>query len=384
MSITNPTTHLYYDIRVTNSDQYGATIQRPQVKFNETRSVPYIERPDDWNVSVIRFEVDTYGVSLPLMIPAVEIGQTNINALEARITLKKGVNYYTQQLIFNPENKAAILPLPPLTKQDNTSGYYNLNSFQSFVQIINKAFSDCLVQLKILDASIVSARPPFLQLDQQGFCYIYADKNFFDLDLLNPIEIYFDNGLYTYLSSFQYDSYGDGVLAVPFARFRLRVYGSPTFAPQNIFSITDGAGTYENLVCFQDFVALQAWNPVSGIIFKSQILPIKPSLTGVPLIYGASNSQQQQATSNVILNLTDLVVNNPDGKQYKPGILYSPTAEYRLIDLFGNTPLYTIDIEVEWVDNYGNTYPLILAPGASATMKILFRRKDFQTSKNNY
>ena len=40
--------------------------------------------------------------------------------------------------------------------------------------------------------------------------------------------------------------------------------------------------------------------------------------------------------------------------------------------------------EVEWVDNFGNSYPLLLAPGASATMKILFRKKDFQTAKISY
>ena len=386
MSYTNPTTHLYYDIRVTNTDQYGATIDRPQVKFNETRSVPYIERPDDWCVSVVRFEVDTYGSSLPLMIPTVEIGQANPNALEARITLKYGASYFTEQLQFVPENVSVPVAQPPLTRQDNTQGYYNLNSFQSFIQIINTGFSNALLGLKALVPAIASARQPFIQIDQQGYCYIYADQSFYDsgLGVGNYIEIFFDNGLYTYLSSFQYDNFGNGIVTPPFARFRLRVYGSPTFAPQNTFSVTDAFGTYSTLVCFQDFVALQAWNPVSGIVFKSQILPIKPSLTGVPLILGGTAGQQQLASANVVLNLTDLVVLNQDGKQYKPGILYTPTAEYRLIDLFGTTPLYTIDIEVEWVDNFGNSYPLLLAPGASASMKILFRKKDFQQAKIIY
>jgi hypothetical protein len=388
MSYTNPTTHLYYDIRVTNTDQVGATVQRPQIKFNETRSVPYIERPEDWCVSVVRFEVDTYGVALPLMVPTVQIGQPLQNLLEGQITFKYGAVTAGANLIFIPENKAASLPTPPLTAQDNSQGYYNLNSFQSFIEIINNSFSSALSFLKGLvpALNVATNRPPFIQIDQQGYCYIYAQQSLYDsgLGVGNYIEIYFDEVLYNYLSSFQYDYYGDGVLAIPKARYRLRVYGSPTFAPQNTFSVTDGVGTFSTLVCFQDFVALQSWNPVSGIVFKSQILPIKPSLTGVPLILGASQSQQQIATSNVVLNLTDLVVNNPDGKQYKPGVLYAPTAEFRLIDLFGTTPLYTIDIEVEWVDNFGNSYPLILAPGASATMKILFRKKDFQQAKIVY
>ena len=384
MSYQNPTTHLYYDIRVTNSDQVGSTVNRPQVKFNETRSVPYIERPDDWEVSVVRFEVDTYGVSLPLMTPIVQIGQPLQNLLEGQITFKYGATAVGSNLIFVPENQAASLPAPPLTEQDNSQGYYNLNSFQSFIEIINTAFSSALTNLKALvpALNVATNRPPFIQIDQQGYCYIYAQQSLYDsgLGVGNYIEIYFDEVLYNYLSSFQYDYYGDGVLAIPKARYRLRVYGSPTFAPQNTFSVTDGIGTFNTLVCFQDFVATQSWNPVSGLIFKSQILPIKPSLSGVPFIYNATTSQQL-ATSNVILQLTDLVVDNRDGKQYKPGVIYAPTAEYRLVDLFGTTPLYTIDIEVEWVDNFGKNYPLRLAPGATATMKILFRKKDFQTAK---
>lgn len=376
------TSHLYYDIRVTNSDQFGSTINRPQIRFNETRSVPYIERPDDWSCSVVRFEVDTYGVSMPLMIPAVELGQANQNALEARITLKYGASFFTQQLQFVPENVIASAS-PPLVFQDNSQGYYNLNSFQSFIQIINTAFSNALIGLKALVPVIAPARQPFIQIDQAGYCYIYADQTYYDsgLGIGNFIEIFFDEGLYNYLASFQYDNFGSGTLTIPFARYRLKVYGSPTFAPQNTFSVTDAFGTFTTLVCFQDYVNLQAWCPVAGIIFKSQILPVKPSLTGVPLIFGSGTGQQQLATSNIVLYLTDLVVANNDGKQFKPGVIYTPTAEYRMIDLFGTTPLYTIDIEVNWVDNYGNEYPLILAPGATATMKILFRKKDYQTAK---
>jgi hypothetical protein len=384
MSTHHPTMHLYYDIRITNSDQVGSTVIRPQVKFNETRSTPYIERPDDWEISVVRFEVDTYGQSMPLMIPAVQTGQADPNRLEGVITLKYGGVYASQHLTFVPENLSVPVANPPLLRQDNSQGYYNLNSFQSFIDIVNTAFSNALTSLKALvpTLNVNTNRPGFLQIDQQGFCYGYFQQSLYDsaLGVGNYVEVYFSEVLYNYFSTFQFDYYGDGVLTIPTARYRLRVKGSPTYAPQNTFSITDAVGTFNTLVCFQDYVATQSWNPVSGLIFRSQLLPIKPSLSGVPYVYN-SPSNQQLATSNVILQLTDLVVDNRDGKQYKPGVIYAPTAEYRLIDLFGSTPLYTIDILVEWTDNYGNAYPLLLAPGATATMKILFRRKEFQSGK---
>ena len=62
---------------------------------------------------------------------------------------------------------------------------------------------------------------------------------------------------------------------------------------------------------------------------------------------------------------------------YRNSIDYIPSAEYCFVDMYGNSPLSTIDISVYWKDRGGNLHPLLLTPGCNANIKLLFRRKDF-------
>jgi hypothetical protein len=47
------------------------------------------------------------------------------------------------------------------------------------------------------------------------------------------------------------------------------------------------------------------------------------------------------------------------------------------VDLFAGSNLNRINIQVFWKDHFGNLNPFLLEPGASAHMKLMFRRRDF-------
>ena len=61
-------------------------------------------------------------------------------------------------------------------------------------------------------------------------------------------------------------------------------------------------------------------------------------------------------------------------------VVYNPSAEYRLIDMNSCMNLNRVDIIVYWKDNSGNLHPFELNPGNAASAKIMFRRKDFNTT----
>jgi hypothetical protein len=80
-------------------------------------------------------------------------------------------------------------------------------------------------------------------------------------------------------------------------------------------------------------------------------------------------------SSNVsIPTLTDFQVSLESGKEYVPSVDYTAT-HYRLIDLFGHTPIQNIQLYALWRDNYGNSYQIQLPCGSSANLKLLFRKK---------
>jgi hypothetical protein len=61
-------------------------------------------------------------------------------------------------------------------------------------------------------------------------------------------------------------------------------------------------------------------------------------------------------------------------------VVYNPGAEYRLIDMHSCMNLNKVDIIVYWKDTFGNIHPFELQPGCSANVKLMFRRKDFNTT----
>lgn len=81
--------HVYLDLATVNNDMVGTYKQ--QLTFTETRTADIIDNPSNYFMSVIRFEVDTPGASLPLFIPKMLIDgeNTDIDKTAYSITIGK-------------------------------------------------------------------------------------------------------------------------------------------------------------------------------------------------------------------------------------------------------------------------------------------------------
>lgn len=435
MSLTNVVEpdHIYFDLTATNNDLYGLSIPLQQLIFAESRNSPYIYDPEEYYLSIIRFRVETNGINLPLMIPSMDLIQTDIpsinrsvNRLSYVISMRYQPNVLIapvqvqQHLYFIPQNVNVPVPTYVEGFQNNINGYYNLNSYQSFVEMVNNAFENCLSALNSVIGVPNNSRPPFIQYDPDGGKFqLFAQDTLYGENVVstNRIDVYFNEALYNLFSSFQVKYLGNGILpnniflslwedinsvappGVPglvasttnYARYQLRFYGTSSRNALNSLSITDVVAPYNSvgsppysynaLTMFQDYVACANWCPIQSIIFTTSLLPVSPALTGVPRVFNSVGSTQGGNNANIVLQITDIELLNETGKEFKPVVLYIPNPEYRLIDLYGNSPLSQIDISCFWKDRFGNTYPLYLSPGMSANIKIMFRKKTFETYK---
>ena len=70
-----------------------------------------------------------------------------------------------------------------------------------------------------------------------------------------------------------------------------------------------------------------------------------------------------------------------DTGQYKPNIVYNPTSEYRLITLYGNRPLFNIDLNIFWRNKFGQLIPFEINSGECVTMKVAFLKKSAYIGK---
>ena len=92
--------------------------------------------------SIVRLSIQA-GNSLPLFIPRIETGQSDINKTVYKVTLTcavSDVNYSsTMSVLHYTSDTTAILPPPPISDQDMSGTYYYHYNVQTIVKMFNDA-----------------------------------------------------------------------------------------------------------------------------------------------------------------------------------------------------------------------------------------------------
>jgi hypothetical protein len=347
--------------------------------------------------NIMRFTIQT-GNTLPVFIPSVVIGQDNPNKTIYAVSLKytyQGIEYVsTKNVMYEPEDKTAPIPAPPLLKQDFSSKYYYVYNYTHFVQLLNATLELAFAELSdkmpgTSDASPLNATvAPCLDFDvQTNRVVFHAEQFFYDeaytrLSSVNRVSIYFNTRLYDLLVGIPYELESNtGEL-----NYRLKViYNNSNLVSKNVLVPGIPTATIRNITYVQmpqEVSSIALWNPVASLVFASALLPIHPTQTSLPKNVGNSNTAFSESgnNSNLLSAISDFTIAVDGNNQYRPVVVYNPTPEYRLIDMHSCMNLNRLDIVVYWKDTFGNIRPFELHPGCSANVKIMFRRKDFNTN----
>ena len=127
----------------------------------------------------------------------------------------------------------------------------------------------------------------------------------------------------------------------------------------------------------QELSTIDTWTPASAIVFTTTSLPIVVNQFSASSSIG--DKPPSGSTSNEFAFIITDIQSNDQG--FRPNVLYTPTAEFRRIDLTGNQPIRNIDISVFWRSTTGALIPMVLASGAQASIKLLFEKKDKTNQK---
>jgi hypothetical protein len=213
----------------------------------------------------------------------------------------------------------------------------------------------------------------------------------------NNMNIYFNTPLLNLMSSLPasyvantvIDFNGDVVLQADYKMVLSTGSNVPYASPQpyvNNVRLRKTFGTLPpvyDVFAIQEYETLSLWTPVTGVIFKTTLLSTAPENMATPVVYQNNNQNLNAGKQNAeVLNiLADFYDVKVTGTTYKPYIYYEPSGEYKLTELYGKQPVNSIDIQVFWRDTFGNLVPFYLSPGATSTIKILFRKKIFNSKK---
>lgn len=354
--------HVYYDIEMININQVSGEAT-PNLIYNQTRNSPFLDCPNNYFVSIVRFNLQT--PSLPIFIPQVELNQVNPNKLIYQFTIRNIATntQYTNSVTFSTSNQDVPTPPTPTNASEFTNPYYYIYTYLQWVTMMNNALVTCSLNAGLTEY-------PFFTYNQtSGLLDLYVPTSY-----SNVYDILINKPLQSLLDSFPmvYKQISPGVY-----KHELLAYDT--------HKNTETINTVNYYVMHQENTTLPILNPVQSIVFTTSLLPIQPSLTQPPVVFGDNigifTNGNNAGISPII---TDFEVNVSALNTYKESIQYNPTGEYRLFDLYGQTPCDALEIQVYWKDIYGILHPFKLNTGCSCNIKIMFRRKDFNAIDMNY
>jgi len=392
------TDHLYYNITLSddNSNSYvdnsGNILtynvqQSSQVfSFTQTRLLPYLSKPDDYNVSVIRFTIDS--PNLPILAVQPVVGQNDFNKLIYSIGIRdtSGNIYQTNLGYYAQDQNLSLVPPPPIRPSyiNPTLPYYYVYNYEFFLSLINIAFEAIIGENYPLGTPI-----PYMYFDVNTKLFslgaeLNAYRTKLDGTALGTFEIFFSTELYSLFSSLPAHYVGNTIGDL--LDYRMVLYTGSDLASSTQPYVTNvrynTLSQTNDVYATQDYSTLPIWSPVTGIFFKTSILPTAPENMATPVVYqGGININAFKQNAEILNVLADHYTQLDIGTEYKPYIYYEPTGEYKLTELYGEKQLDAIDISMFWRDNFGNLIPFYLGIGCSATIKIMFRKKTFNSEK---
>jgi len=305
---------------------YNVRIQTPtndtRVELNETRVVPILDKPNEYELAVERFFIPT--TNIPIMI------------------FKD--DYYFVSFSYNGTTITKSLKWIPNTTGQDLYGN-SIWNYQEFLDILNQAFLECFTDLKTAEPGWSATNPPFMSFDPEtqlffhNFPVIYS----VNMDILFSVSLYqlFNSFVYIYQTNSFNKEY----------KLKIADYGNN--------EITINGNQY--LSTYGEWITLSTWNDLQSIVFETNSIPINPEFE-----QGQINKTQKIITDfEPIQNIND-----------RTAFQYFPQGPLRYYDLYNDKPLYTINISVLWKDKNNNLYPFYINKNELLTIKLLFKKKE--------
>lgn len=367
---------VYYNISIPHNDLISNGGSPTPAVFEEVRDEPLFKgRPCEWTMSVIRFTIPTSYIPI-MYFPVQEDTLTPLNPNKSifSITLSYNGNDFRQFLEWIPQVKSVPVPPPPtgITERQfqydpKYLAYYGLFNYDHFCTIINNALETCFINniVPLLPAFATYEAPYFQYNSETRLFSLFTQSTSLDSNAL-PVEIWSN----TYLNdnfdnSFDQEYYSYGLFTNgKNVRYVIKNRGvgkitTDTKSPDGFI--------YEQRQTFPTLANMQSF---TSIVIRSVSLPIVNEILTLQPNKGNRNGVGDGSGSESIIS--DFEVDIGSGNLLKPFIHYIPTAEYRRINLQGETPIQRIDIEILWKDNYDNLYPVYIPAHDIATIKIIF------------
>ena len=346
----------YYNVAMANNEQKnGYSFASYKDLFTQT----LVENPSLYYLSIIRLQVPTSDI--PILIPEVEsYPNVDVNRLVYNVTLEwNGFTSGTVPLTF-----FTMFPLVdprPITINDpnpmnNPSRYYWIYDYRHFIDIVNNAFVTAYNNLQVASGGTLPATviAPYITYngDNELMTYHYS-PDYLDTAII-PVKAYMNYKLFTFFNGVENNFY-DFIDPKGIQLLVKDYHGQNIFGAQYIMS--------------QQYRSTPSWNVFKSVQIVSSFLSTEDEVIPIP-------SYQTQGSYNTLSVIKDFVPFYDKGSDFRSFINFRFNGSYELVDLNGTTPINLIDLNVYWLDRYGNRYLLTIPYNQILTIKFVFILKE--------
>jgi hypothetical protein len=254
-------------------------------------------------------------------------------------------------------------------------GYFDVYSYQSFVDSTNLAFKQALTDLAAAVSPVVLpvSNSPYITFDRAVARFALIGEAAYDPIVTAPtgtVQVWMNNLLYNYFDGI--DAYASNV---------------PTLDPNgkdiNIIITNEGNNieivtppnnvvypniSYTGYIMEQDVPSLNSWSEFKTLVVTSATIPVSQEY--IPSSGGDGDNIQRRIISDFVL------AEQGNQNLRSTDALYLPSAEYRRLDLIGTIPLRTLDFQFWYQGEDLTLYPLYLPRDSVLTGKLLFEKKN--------
>lgn len=324
------TDHVYFNVNVvnrTNSSIYA--------NYESNFTVPLLSKGSDYTVSILRFFIPGSGIPIFHFPTEENFFIVTVCELDTSDPLNPvpAPPYFSQALVYDPSWNQTIVPNA-------------VWSYLQFLELLNTALA------QLLYASAIT--PP------TGIVSFFWDdaKQLFGLNFTNATDkssygIFFNNNLFQMFPTFS-------------AKHLTSIFSGPDPKHYLLASYLSSPSMLNpfGYVFYTEDNCQYAWNGLVRLYITSGSLNTR------------SESQFNASGKNIAIPiLTDFEPNVNGDFRVNNVFQYTPTGEYRRVDLANDLPVTKIDFQFIYEDKYGKTYTIVLPPHRFLSLKLLFERK---------
>lgn len=343
--------YIYYNIRIINDVEAEPINYLKVCEFNETRVIPIVTNPREYELAVVRFSIPTSNIPLIIYSEKFKLGLT-----------------------FNGTEVEATLPPPPNNNDIYGVAFY---TYQEIADSFTAAFKDLYDQMFLLEPGlgsiVTNGTSPFVTFDSKSNLYsIFAETGW---DTEQPNAPVFSIG--SFLARFFQSS---------FSFIVNQSASSDSFVYQVVIKdnknndIPSGSG-YDLYRMQQLFPTTGLINSFKNIVFQTDRIPVAGEY-----ITGFSRGADGVLSSSVGTNVTRTIITDFEplsDLQDNSTLQYFPRGPLRYYALTNTEELRTIDVKVFWEDYEQRLFPIYLSPGDACTIKLQFRKRSEHLLRNH-